>query len=141
MKKLLNIVLLSVALGIPGAAFAGPEATVVATPIFGDYGNNSLEIDVVHSTQAFVLISSVATNAGVGTATWRHRQVINYTDGNLLVSDKEDDFDVYYSTKGVLILPGKAYTIPHQGELWGISAPGTTVDTTGGIGGEQTYWK
>lgn len=136
-KQLLVIGLLAVLGLISSTAHAGRNVT--SDPVHGNWGNMPAYIQVTPSTQTFKLISSQAVNSGLGIAEWQHRQIVNYTDGGLFIAETASTFDQYLSTVGIHIDAGGTYTVPHQGDVYGISAPATTL--TGGIGGEQTYQK
>lgn len=143
MKKFLWLGLLVLA---PTAVFAGPDGRVSADPVYEDGGNDADAITISYSSSSWVLISSKATDVsldGNNLSIWRHRQIINTSNGRMMVSDSNTQFNAFCGTCGVVLGTGPIaglgdnYTVPHQGKVYGLWAPETT---NGGAGGEQTYW-
>ena len=132
---------------VPTISLAGPEGRNSADPNYFDGGNDSVKVAVPFNTSIPVLISSKPTDWSFpgkpGIAVWRHRQIINSSNGRLMILPERTTFTTFSSTIGIVLGTGPIsglgdiYTIPHQGKVYGIWGPETT---TGGAGGEETFY-
>lgn len=125
---------------------AGPEGRVTADPTYQDGGNDATIIAVPFNTSIPVIISSPAYLSGITPKpeVWRHRQIVNCSNGKLLLLPNNSSYGAFASTVGVVIssdttggFAGEVYNVPHQGYVYGVWSAGTTQ---GGACGEETYW-
>lgn len=132
---------------IPAYIFAGPEGKVTADPVFQDGGNRIRLITVTPSSNSVILISSAPANVGLGIRAWRKREIVNTSNGGLMILPDNVTYTTYSSTFGVHLASdskglthGDSFVVPHQGEVWGRWSPGT-LETGPGAGGYESYWK
>lgn len=128
-----------------GPAWAGPDRNVTADPVFSDYGNSWRAIKVAVSTTTAVVISSTPVNSGLGINRWRFREIVNTSDGGLMLMPAADSYAVFSSTYSVYLSSGSngkgdSWVVPGDGAVYGLWSSGTTV-TGGGAGGSEHYWK
>lgn len=126
-----------------GPVLAGPERMSTTDPVYNEYGNSWQAIKVAKSTTTVVLISSAAENAGLGIKHWRFREIINTSDGALVLFPNNTAYSVFTSTYSIVLSSGvngagDSWKVPGDAAVYGIWHPAAT---TGGAGGSEHYWR
>lgn len=143
----------------PSGFCAGPDRASTADSVYIDGGNTWGAREVKMSTFASVVISSAATDSGLGISSWRKRTVINGSTCAVLGIAPSGTGNTSYdqsnsvtlgsttANSATLITAGNSLEITHQAAIEGIwkmpNSTGTPANLAAGRGAIviEEYWK
>ena len=142
MKKIL-FALLGVCCFIGSVRAGGPLRSSTTDTTIPDHGNRWKGIGIRYSTNSAILISSVPENSGLEIGDWRFREIVNCSNGFMMLMSSSTAFASYSSSQSVVISSGAGFLGETwgsygQGEIWALWHPNTTA---GGACGAEYYQK
>lgn len=120
-----------------------------ATPVAPDYGNNWSELSIPPTTGYYSLISSVPASSPDQPYDWRHREIVNCSNGTLQLLSKRwttlmnTSYSQFSDTFSVVLGSGAfglgdSWVVPSTyGEVWGIWSSSTSLTGPGACGSES----